>query len=460
MGRKKNFFFANSENEDVNELAANIESEKKEDSKLEEKQVAKQRFKIFGQEDITFSKIDFIDYQKISNKMLFLQFHLMGQFDDKGEYYIKDDIKKDLIRVQKEIQEEDDKGFLAQIKYAKVLFNFEIEVEYKDEKAKADLYIIEKFDDQTVKTLLDSFNDLNDADFRIKVRQRYNLVDVAITVRDEEVPNLNIWIYWQNEEYMFWKDLYEMGSQFFVLRALAILEQYGEIGEKIIERYNEKLTQFEDFLPNRKYTKAKEILDETLCEFGGIEKIDDGKGKLQALTKEFNKPFYVSERTQAMLFEKDSTNKKSVKEIKTKQENYNWNDNGVFKSATAGKISNAKDKRAKAKAQKKGTVFVSVSSNGQHSEANNERTAESHQTERKKTEYAQINHVEKKDKDTVDQDIMKVITEDLDSESGAIYSENAQDQILTQTESNGNNIRVEKNLVNEEDEDQIINVLT
>ena len=199
-----------------------------------------------GQKDVYLSNIDFIDYQKINNKMLFLQFHLMGQFDENGKYYIKEDIRKDLVHVQKEIQEEDDKGFLAEVRYAKVLFNFEVEIEYENSNAKASLFIIEKVDDQTIKTLLDSFSDANDADFRIKVRQRFNLVDVAVAVHDEEVPNLNIWIYWQNEEYLYWKDLYEMGSQFFVLRALAILEGYGELGTKIIERYNAKLSQFED----------------------------------------------------------------------------------------------------------------------------------------------------------------------------------------------------------------------
>ena len=63
--------------------------------------------------------------------MLFLQFHLMGQFDEKGEYYIKDDIKKDSIKAQKEIQEEDERGFVAHTTYAKVVFKFEVEITYK-----------------------------------------------------------------------------------------------------------------------------------------------------------------------------------------------------------------------------------------------------------------------------------------------------------------------------------------
>ena len=352
MGRKKKYFLTSEEHKDSEKKPA-LPEEKKEEKKL---------FQVFGEKDILLSKTDFIDYQKINNKMLFLQFHLMGQFDENGKYYIKEDIRRDLVRVQKEIQEEDDKGFLAEVRYAKVLFNFEVEIEYEDANAKASLFIIEKVDDQTIKTLLDSFSDANDADFRIKVRQKFNLVDVAVTMRDDEVPNLNIWIYWQNEEYLYWKDLYEMGSQFFVLRALAILEGYGELGAKIIERYNAKLSQFEDALPNRKYSKAKELLDEAINEFGGIEKVDEGKGKLEKLSREFNKPFYVSESTQAMLYEKDSTKKPSSNKATTKQEDYGYNDNGKFVTAKAApqKKKEEKPKSAKGAKDAKKPIYVSV----------------------------------------------------------------------------------------------------
>ena len=369
MGRKKKYFLTSEEHKDSEKKPA-LPEEKKEEKKL---------FQVFGEKDILLSKTDFIDYQKINNKMLFLQYHLMGQFDENGKYYIKEDIRRDLVRVQKEIQEEDDKGFLAEVRYAKVLFNFEVEIEYEDANAKASLFIIEKVDDQTIKTLLDSFSDANDADFRIKVRQRFNLVDVAVTMRDDEVPNMNIWLYWQNEELMYWKDLYEMGSQFFVLRALAILEGYGELGAKIIERYNAKLSQFEDSLPNRKYSKAKELLDEAINEFGGIEKVDEGKGKLEKLSREFNKPFYVSESTQAMLYEKDSTKKPAAKKAETKQEDYGWGDNGEFKSAAAGKFGSAKGgKKASSKSSKK-TIWVAISPNN-----NEEKTKERVESDQEK----------------------------------------------------------------------------
>ena len=449
MGRKKKYFLTSEEHKDSEKKPA-LPEEKKEEKKL---------FQVFGEKDILLSKTDFIDYQKINNKMLFLQYHLMGQFDENGKYYIKEDIRRDLVRVQKEIQEEDDKGFLAEVRYAKVLFNFEVEIEYKDAEAKASLFIVEKVDDQTIKTLLDSFSDANDADFRIKVRQRFNLVDVAVAVRDEEVPNLNIWIYWQNEEYLYWKDLYEMGSQFFVLRALAILEGYGELGAKIIERYNAKLSQFEDSLPNRKYTKAKEILDEVLGEFGGIEKVDEGKGKLQTLAEEFNKPFYASEQMQAMLYEKDSTKNPAAKKAETKQEDYGWGDNGKFKSAAAGKFGGAKrGKKASSKSSKK-TIWVAISPNNNEEkttpaqkEAENisssqQSTQNDSNGQQKQEDLKSQNEDSTKSQDKVDDVVMNDIKEEIGQDSETIASEHTEDLPGAQRERDGSNIEDASNVI-------------
>ena len=408
MGRKKKYFLTSEEHKDSEKKPA-LPEEKKEEKKL---------FQVFGEKDILLSKTDFIDYQKINNKMLFLQYHLMGQFDENGKYYIKEDIRRDLVRVQKEIQEEDDKGFLAEVRYAKVLFNFEVEIEYEDANAKASLFITEKADDQTLKTLIDEFSDKNDSDFRIKVRQRFNLVDVAVAVRDDEVPNMNIWLYWQNEELMYWKDLYEMGSQFFVLRALAILEGYGDLGAKIIERYNAKLSQFEDSLPNRKYSKAKELLDEAINEFGGIEKVDEGKGKLEKLSREFNKPFYVSESTQAMLYEKDSTKKPSSNKATTKQEDYGYNDNGKFVTAKADpqKKKEEKPKSTKVTKPAKKTTYVSVgpSSAAKKKDANAVSANVNQKIEEKpKEQRADKQENKQKDPKVVSQEEAKAILQDV-----------------------------------------------
>ena len=348
MGRKKKFHLANDEN-----IKENIEIKEVKKETQEEKK----EFEVFG-ENIILSKIDFINYQKISNKMLFLEFHLMGRFDDKGKYYINKDIKKDLVRVAKEIQDEDDRGFVATASFAKVIFHFEVEISYFEDKARANLFIVEKVENRTIKTLVDSFEDVNDLNFRIKTRERFNLVDVAILCRDDEVPNLSIWLYWQNEETQYWHDLYEMGSQFFVMRALKILEKYGQTGAEIIKRYNEILLAAENEGQKKSYAESKEVLDDIINSFGGIEKIHQEKGELKELVKAFNKPFFAQEKTETKVREVIPT-KKSDKTVKKEEPDYGWGDNnksskgGEVKKKTKNKEEKKKDSSNKAKPENK-----------------------------------------------------------------------------------------------------------
>lgn len=363
MGRKRKFNLIEQNQQNSSNTAPSTEEETVEKTEAIEKEKVKEKteFQVFG-EDIVLSQIDFINYQKISNKMLFLQFHLLGRFDEKGNYFINNDIKQDLVRVIKEIQVEDEKGYAAEVRFADLIFNFDVELSYSQEGAEAKLYIVEKFDEHTIKTLVDSFNAPNDADFRIKVRERFNLVDVAVKTGDEEVPNLSIWIYWQSEEYMYWRDLYEMGSQFFVLRALSILEGYGKLGEEVINEYNRRLSELEDNGSKRKFSRAKEVLDDVFNKFGGIEKVDEGKDKLKSLAKEYNKPFLASESINVNITEAERPKKGQTSDEKPKgstpstKKSSSTNESG----RSAGKKATKKSYTTKKEDAKTKTIYASV----------------------------------------------------------------------------------------------------
>lgn len=363
MGRKRKFNLIEQNQQNSSNAAPSTEEETVEKTEAIEKEKVKEKteFQVFG-EDIVLSQIDFINYQKISNKMLFLQFHLLGRFDEKGNYFINNDIKQDLVRVIKEIQVEDEKGYAAEVRFADLIFNFDVELSYSQEGAEAKLYIVEKFDEHTIKTLVDSFKAPNDADFRIKVRERFNLVDVAVKTGDEEVPNLSIWIYWQSEEYMYWRDLYEMGSQFFVLRALSILEGYGKLGEEVINEYNRRLSELEDNGSKRKFSRAKEVLDDVFNKFGGIEKVDEGKGKLKSLAKEYNKPFLASESINVNITEAERPKKGQTTAEKPKgstpstKKPSSTNESG----RSAGKKATKKSYTTKKEDAKTKTIYASV----------------------------------------------------------------------------------------------------
>lgn len=367
MGRKRKFNLIEQNQQNSSNAAPSTEEETVEKTEAIEKEKVKEKteFQVFG-EDIVLSQIDFINYQKISNKMLFLQFHLLGRFDEKGNYFINNDIKQDLVRVIKEIQVEDEKGYAAEVRFADLIFNFDVELSYSQEGAEAKLYIVEKFDEHTIKTLVDSFKAPNDADFRIKVRERFNLVDVAVKTGDEEVPNLSIWIYWQSEEYMYWRDLYEMGSQFFVLRALSILEGYGKLGEEVINEYNRRLSELEDNGSKRKFSRAKEVLDDVFNKFGGIEKVDEGKDKLKSLAKEYNKPFLASESINVNITEAERPKKRQTSDEKPKgstpstKKSSSTNKSGGSAGKKAGAKATKKSGATKKEDAKKKTIYVSV----------------------------------------------------------------------------------------------------
>lgn len=367
MGRKRKFNLIEQNQQNSSNAAPSTEEETVEKTEAIEKEKVKEKteFQVFG-EDIVLSQIDFINYQKISNKMMFLQFHLLGQFDEKGNYFINNDIKQDLVRVIKEIQVEDEKGYAAEVRFAGLIFNFDVELSYSQEGAEAKLYIVEKFDEHTIKTLVDSFNAPNDADFRIKVRERFNLVDVAVKTGDEEVPNLSIWIYWQSEEYMYWRDLYEMGSQFFVLRALSILEGYGKLGEEVINEYNRRLSELEDNGSKRKFSRAKEVLDDVFNKFGGIEKVDEGKDKLKSLAKEYNKPFLASESINVNITEAERPKKRQTPDEKPKgstpstKKPSSTNESGRSAGKKAGAKATKKSDTTKKEDAKKKTIYASV----------------------------------------------------------------------------------------------------
>lgn len=381
MGRKRKFNLIE-QNQQSSSTPSTEEPSEKPEALEQEKVKEKTEFKVFG-EDIVLSQIDFINYQKITNKMLFLQFHLLGRFDDKGSYYINNDIKQDLVNVAKEIQHEDDKGYLAEVRFADLIFKFEVDLSYSQEVAEAKLYIIEKFDEHTIKTLVETFSAPNDADFRIKVRERFNLVDVAIKTGDEEVPNLSIWIYWQSEEYMYWRELYEMGSQFFVLRALAILESYGELGEKIIDEYNNRLSQLEDKGGKRKFSRAKECLDDVINKFGGLEKVDEGKGKLKNLAKEYNKPFLASESINVNITEAERPKKGQTPDEKPKgstpstKKTSSTNESGRSAGKKVGAKATKKPDTTKKEDAKNRTIYVSVATTNE-SKKNDEKNNSTH----------------------------------------------------------------------------------
>lgn len=257
---------------------------------------AKLSYKVYGT-DINVTGQDFIDYYKTRTKMMVMRFMLVGRIDDKGVYRIKDEIKYDLIRINKEISDSGEDFYRASSRFINKFFYFNIKIQQiEDGKAKASLYLSEFVDDfleeEYIVSHIADFVDVYDEHFRAKVRQAYNLMDVAVTNDELKIPNLAVLMQDEYDINEYIGGLYDLASQIYVMRMLKLLEASGDADcLEIIKRYKELIVDKDenDLKEKYKFTKYKALLDRAIDEKGGIEKLNVNKDELKSIVLEINK---------------------------------------------------------------------------------------------------------------------------------------------------------------------------
>lgn len=280
----------------------------------EEKKETK-TFKLFSSDEV-FSDPVVIDYLKICLREFCDANHLVGKFRDDGKYYLQNDIKKDLVQMEKEIALVEEGVFYASNSYMNKNFNFKIVVEkLAENKARAILYLIEDYLDGQQRgqfsTFVASFEEVINGDFNIKVKTAFNLVDSAGDLHEADIPQVAILLHGQKENGIFLDELIELGSQIYVLRMLELLEKVGEKGQEILTDFKEAQKKMEeeeskeeksdqkkkskkdiviDMSVNKKYTKLRKILDQSIQKHGGYEKLPIKKEDLQKNLKTFVEP--------------------------------------------------------------------------------------------------------------------------------------------------------------------------
>ena len=259
----------------------------------EEKKLA---YKVYGQ-DITLSNGDIIDYYKTRMKIMVMRFMLVGRIDDKGVYRIKDEIKLDLINMNKEISDSGEDYFRAEARYISKIFYFNIKIKKIDEqKAKASLYLSEFVDDfledEYIVSHIADYTDVYDAQFRVKVRKAFNLHDTAIKNDEFKMPALAVLMSDEYDINEYIGGLYDLASQIYVMRMLKLLEASGDpTCQEILKRYKELSVDKDANDTNEKYkfTKFKALLDRAIDEKGGLEKLNVNKDELKSIVNEVNK---------------------------------------------------------------------------------------------------------------------------------------------------------------------------
>ena len=282
--------------EDLFEFAQEGEKaplEKETNAQIGEK-VETATYKVFGR-DFSLTNTDYIDYYKTRMKMMAIKYRLVGRINDKAQYIIRDAIRYDLIRMEKEIDEAGEDYYKAIALYMKKHFLFQVKITpIQEGKAKASLYLSEYIEDflgeEYITSHIADFVDVYDDDFRIKLRKAFNLVDVATKIDDFAVPDLAVAMQDCFDLEIVVGGLYDMASQIFLMRLLKELEGSGEVGAKVLARYRELLAKSKDIEIDEKFRNShyKALLDRAIDDLGGYEKLGIDKNAIDLIIKDIN----------------------------------------------------------------------------------------------------------------------------------------------------------------------------
>lgn len=325
--------------------------------KVEEK---KYEFKLFSRDEV-ITDPTIIDYYKISLREFIDKNKLVGKFDDNGKYYLLDEIKQDLVDMEKEIAEFGEGVFYASNSYMDKTFNFVVEIERLDNnKGEATLYLLEDYlfrgQRGTFKSFIASYQTDFDSFFNAKVKEVFNLVDSVRGVLEVDVPQLAILMQGQKDNGIFLDELIELGSQIYVLRMLEMLEKAGGKGQVILETFKKLQEQFEQqqgepienkekkgkfknnfdyqFKVNKKFTYMRALLDQVIEENGGFDKLPLNKEEVIKNLKDFIDPVKQVEKLRKTYSEMVQENR--PKGLDKKKEPSNASSSSKSKSSGGG----------------------------------------------------------------------------------------------------------------------------
>lgn len=209
---------------------------------------------------------DFLDILRYQSKQ---KNNLFGNFSADGKYKIEDEnILRELTLLPKKFEEKVDNVVYASSKLGTFVLNFKLVFEMSSSYCNASISLIEI--EHTVEedikhvTFLDSIVEPYSPTFKEECYKQWKILFDF----DEVVKNdyLFTYLHMQEEEFLFNKELTEILSQLYLVRMLKVLDNAGELGEKIKLQYKlivEKLLAKDPTLAQNN-TKLKEILDKIL----------------------------------------------------------------------------------------------------------------------------------------------------------------------------------------------------
>ncbi len=280
--------------EEKKEQTSSKDEVKEQELEKEEKAPTPKPYPVFGT-NCTATKAEFITYYKYRMKMMIMKYKLVGHVDDNGQYVIGENIKRDLVKMEKEIEDQAENYYKAIALYMKKHFYYSIRVQVLDDgRAKASLFLSEFVDDflghEYIVSHIADFVDVNDDDYRIKLRKAFHLVDVATKVDDFAVPDLAVIMQDAFDFELIAGDLYDAASQIYLMSMLKEIEESGPLGQEVLTKYRALLADKNIEVDEKfRYTSYKALLDRIIDEYGGYEGIGLDPAKVSAIVMEMNK---------------------------------------------------------------------------------------------------------------------------------------------------------------------------
>ena len=259
------------------------------------------RCKVFGHDEVLTDPVS-VDYYKLYMNELIRQNKLVGIFNDEGEYVINEKIKKDLVKIEKEIADPNPYFYILYTTYMKKTFEFSLEVEELDNNmASATLYLIERLDGHSqierLKSFIASVILPFDPAFAEKVRRIFNMVDSINSIDEGKIPTLSVLMQKYLDDVLILEDIDSLGSQIYIIRMLKLLETSGPVGVKIVNDYKKVASKI-DVSKKGAYSKLRHLLDKVIFENGGLEKLNKPKEVLLKPLKEYNDAIKKVEKAQ------------------------------------------------------------------------------------------------------------------------------------------------------------------
>lgn len=251
--------------------------------------------KVFGQ-DMVLTDPNQIKYYRTYIRQFACDNKLIGDFDDSAEYFISNEIKADLVKIEKELVDTSPGLYLALTVFRDKNLNFSVEVEPLENGEKiASLYLNEFISDTTIPpfhTFIASLTLPDDENFVPQMYKEFHLSEIANVTPDDKLPSLAKRFDELKGEQALMEEIDDIGSQIYILRTLKMLEKAGPVGAKIVKEYKQKAGQMKlDTKKKGGYSKLRRTLDEIIIK-------NDGFKKLELPEKELNKP--IIEYTEAI----------------------------------------------------------------------------------------------------------------------------------------------------------------